>query len=95
MLLCGECGHVPECPRCSVPMIEKYNGTRGFYYSLETTPFPICRNNEELQENVANFDNEAYLVKCDAFLEEKGCAETGEAAVKIVEFIKKECLEMQ
>jgi len=20
MLLCGECGHVPECPRCSVPM---------------------------------------------------------------------------
>lgn len=74
--------------------IEKYNGTRGFYYSLETTPFPICRNNEELQENVANFDNEAYLAKCDAFLEEKGCAETGEAAVKIVEFIKKECLGM-
>ncbi|MBQ9347658.1 MAG: primosomal protein N', partial [Oscillibacter sp.] len=20
MLICGECGHVPECPRCSVPM---------------------------------------------------------------------------
>ena len=74
--------------------IEKYDGTRGFYYSLETTPFPICRNNEELHDNVVSFDQGQYLNKCDAFLEEKGCAETGEAAVKIVEFIKKECLGM-
>lgn len=74
--------------------VEKYDGTRGFYYSLETTPFPICRNNEQLAENIAAFDNAQYLEKCDAFLEEKGCAETGEAAVKIVEFIKNECLDL-
>lgn len=74
--------------------IEKYDGTRGFYYSLETTPFPICRNNDQLHSHIAAFDEASYLAKCDAFLEEKGCAETGEAAVKIVEFLKKECLGM-
>lgn len=74
--------------------IAKYDGTRGFYYSLETTPFPICRNNVELEEQIGNFDLDRYLINCDAFLEEKGCAETGEAAAKIVEFIKKECLKM-
>ena len=74
--------------------IKKYDGTRGFYYSLETTPFPICRNNDELKANVAAFEYAQYIENCDAFLEEKGCAETGEAAAKIVEFIKKEYLGM-
>lgn len=74
--------------------IEKYNDMRGFYYPLESTPFPICRNNWELQKSIAAFNIELYQKKCEEFLESKGCSETGEAAEKIVEFIKKECLGM-
>lgn len=74
--------------------IQKYDKTRGFYYPLETTPFPICTNNQELAERIAEFDMEQYLAKCDAFLEEKGCAEKGNAAYRIIEFLKRECLEL-
>lgn len=70
------------------PDIDKYNGTRGFYYPLETTPFPISQNNEELEENILNFNMDIYLQKCEEFLNEKGCAETGRAAELIVEKIK-------
>lgn len=72
--------------------IKKYNGTRGFYYPLETTPFPISTNNKELAQSIAAFDEEDYLKKCDAFLQEKGCAENGDAAMRIVELIKEQCL---
>lgn len=74
--------------------IEKYDGTRGFYYSLTTTPFPICRNNAELEKEILDFNERQYLNRCEDFLQEKGCAESGDAAEKIVEFIKKEYLDI-
>ena len=42
MLLCGECGHVPECPRCSVPMtFHSANGRLMCHY---------CGHSERTQE---------------------------------------------
>ena len=41
--------------------IELYNNERGFCYPLETTPFPIATNNDELAAQVAAFDEEKYL----------------------------------
>ena len=69
--------------------IDLYNNERGFYYPLETTPFPIAVNNDELMENVRTFDNERYLERLEAFLEDKGCVEDGHASERVVELIKK------
>ena len=69
--------------------IEKYNTERGFYYPLETTPFPIAKNNEELIENIKNFDYEKYKNEVELFLQEKGCIEDGHASEKIVDLIEK------
>lgn len=67
--------------------IELYNTERGFCYPLETTPFPIAVNNEEMAENIRSFDNENYQYKLQLFLEEKGCVEHGYASERVVDKI--------
>ncbi len=65
--------------------ISLYNNERGFCYPLETTPFPISTNNDELNESVINFDNQDYLNKLEAFLVDKGCIEDGHASERAVD----------
>ncbi len=62
-----------------------YGHDRGFYYPLETTPFPISRNNDELNESIIHFDMQQYESKRKTFLEDKGCMEDGYAAKRIVD----------
>lgn len=69
--------------------IEKYNNERGFYFTLDTTPFPLATTPGGLARNVKSFDEEQYLKGVDAFLKEKGCFESGTAAQQTVEIIKK------
>lgn len=67
--------------------IDLYNNERGFCYPLETTPFPIATSNDELISNVLNFQNDDYLCRLEAFLEEKGCVEDGHASERVVDKI--------
>lgn len=69
--------------------IKKYNNERGFYYPLESTPFPIIKNNEELKKTILDFDDKIYLEKTQKFLEEKGCIDDGHAAERTVDLIEK------
>ena len=48
--------------------IEMYNNERGFYYPLETTPFPIATTNEELASNILNFNENKYKHDMEMFL---------------------------
>ncbi len=68
--------------------IKKYNTSRGFYFPLESTPFPVAVNNNELIENIENFDNEKYRREVEKFLEEKGCIEDGHASERVVDLIE-------
>lgn len=67
--------------------IDLYNNERGFCYPLETTPFPIAVNNDQLAQGILNFDEEDYLAKLEAFLEDKGCIEDGHASERVVDKI--------
>ena len=69
--------------------IALYNNERGFYYPLEETPFDICKNNDELNNSIINFNMPDYLERCKTFLDDKGCYENGKATKSIVEFIYK------
>ena len=71
-----------------VPDIANYDQARGFYYPLESTPFPLAKDNSELVSAVGAFDTGEYDRKVKAFLEDKGCYETGDAAKKIVDKIE-------
>ena len=69
--------------------IESYTKKdRGFYYPIETTPFPIARNNAELAENILGFNAEAYAGRVEEFLIDKGCAEDGNAAKRAARLIR-------
>lgn len=65
--------------------IELYNNERGFCYPLETTPFPIATNNDQLVENICKLDLENYLEKVELFLIDKGCMEDGHASERTVD----------
>lgn len=67
--------------------IEEFNTERGFYYPLEETPFPIARNNEELMQNIRNFDEAAYHNGVEEFLINKGCIEDGCASERVADKI--------
>lgn len=69
--------------------IDLYNQERGFYYPLESTPFPIATNNAELMKNVEQFDEERYKDKVDKFLKERGCMEDGHASERVADLIAK------
>lgn len=67
--------------------IDEYNTERGFCYPLETTPFPIARDNEEMSENIRSFDETVYMERLDEFLKDKGCVEDGHASERVVDLI--------
>ena len=68
--------------------IEKFNTDRGFYYPLETTPFPISRNNEQMIEKIENFDIEKYKKDIEEFIKNKGCTEDGHASERTADLIE-------
>lgn len=71
--------------------IEKYVDERGFYYPLDSSPFPVCKSNKELVNNILNFDENKYISDVEKFLERMGCFEDGKASGKIVDKIIKLC----
>ncbi len=73
--------------------IAKYINSRGFYYPLSKTPFPICENDEELIKAIENFDYATYLEQVDAFLLDKNCYENGNASESVYNLITDFCNE--
>lgn len=67
--------------------IEKYRNDRGFYYSLDETPFLIADTNEKLTENIQAFDQNVFDKKVQEFLVARGCYEDGKASDRVVDFI--------
>lgn len=77
-----------KCAFFFAPDIDKYNSTRGFYYRMEETPFPIARDMDTLSHNIAAFDNSSYVSSIQSFLQNKGCIDDGKSAGKIADFIQ-------
>ena len=67
--------------------LEDFKESRGFYYPIETTPFPIAKDSKELAERIRTFDESKYLKDVDRFLEERGCMEDGQASKRIADKI--------
>lgn len=64
-----------------------YLDERGLYYPLETSPFPVCKNNDELYKNILNFDLDKYEKDVIEFLIDKECYEDGNASKRVVDKI--------
>ena len=69
--------------------IKIYDNERGFYFKLESTPFPVATNNDQMYENVLNFDADRYQKEVDRFLAGKGCMDDGHASERIADRLMK------
>ena len=71
--------------------IKSYVSERDFFTPISEWPFPISENNEELNKNIRLFDEKAYAENVSAHHEALGNCETGTAAAKTAEWVKKMC----
>lgn len=66
--------------------IDKYN--RGYYFRFEEMPFPLARNEQELLDNIREFNMETYLQNLDIFFREKiGMVENGTSSKALSEWM--------
>ncbi len=67
---------------------EAYRDLRGLYYPPEESPFPVAYSQQELLTQIERFDEEIYRQKTEAFLQEKGSVEDGQAAERVAALLK-------
>lgn len=68
--------------------VEKYREERDYYFELEDLPFPLAEDNEQLEENILNFDEKIYQKKLNELFEQVGLCETGHASEKVADYIE-------
>jgi CDP-glycerol glycerophosphotransferase (TagB/SpsB family) len=70
------------------PDRESYIGNEKYLLiNYNSLPFPIAESNEEMIENIINFDIEQYKSNVRDFLDENGVHEDGHASERAAEFI--------
>lgn len=70
------------------PDAADYETTRGLYYPLTDTPFPIALDFSSLLFNVESFNVVTYRTQTANFLQAKGMYDTGHAAEHIVDLLQ-------
>lgn len=55
---------------------------------IRSLPFPLAENNEQLMQNIRNFDREQYEARLTEFLDSFHTREDGQACRRITAFIK-------
>ena len=70
------------------PDKEEYiGGERELLLNYDSLPFSIAESNEQLADNIMNFDQEKYEADVTAFLDRYGVHEDGHASERAAEFI--------
>ena len=67
--------------------IAAYKGERDFYTPIESWPFPLAADNDQLETVIAAFDEGAYRCAVDRHHADLGSTESGEAARQCAERI--------
>lgn len=69
--------------------LEEYVADRGdLFFDMYKLPFPTALNNDELMENISEFDEEKYKEALSQFMDEVGMFEDGKASRRVVDLIE-------
>lgn len=71
------------------PDAEQYEKERAFFTPINEWPYPVALNNEELEDNILNFDQENYSKAVKRHHERQGSFENGRATEYVIRQIKK------
>ena len=69
--------------------IEDYKKDRNFYFEIDSLPFPLSKNNDELEQSILAFNIEEYQKGLEAFFESVGMIRDGKASGLCAEWIVK------
>lgn len=64
---------------------DEYTNDRGFYAPVSEWPYPKAHSQEELAEQILNFDEDKYITELNAFFEKYGSCDDGHASERVVE----------
>ncbi len=70
--------------------IELYKKDRNFYFDIEKLPFPLCKDNPQLQKSILDFDMKQYNMDLEAFFDKVGMIRDGKASERCVRFIEEQ-----
>lgn len=70
---------------------EQYISERDFYTPMASWPFSIALNNEELRQNILNYNEKAYRQKVKKHHERMGICESGHASELVADAIYDYC----
>lgn len=70
------------------PDIDHYEKERGFYMPSSKWPYSIAKSNEELRQNILDFDYDEYVKEIKEHHIESGSYEKGSACKKVMKLIK-------
>ncbi|MEH2928313.1 CDP-glycerol glycerophosphotransferase family protein [Candidatus Ventrimonas sp. KK005] len=73
--------------------LKEYMSERNFYTPISSWPFSVAFNNEQLSQNILDFDEEEYAQKIKKHHCELGICETGHAAEIVADFIDDYCFD--
>ncbi len=65
---------------------------RSFAYPVEKWPYPVARSNEELENQIREFDAEAYRQRVAAHLADTEAYDDGKASERVAGLIERYCL---
>lgn len=69
--------------------VQEYIKNRGkFMWSKEELPFSMAETNEELTQNIVEYDQDMYIQKANAFMRKYGVIENGNASRNVVDKIE-------
>ena len=71
------------------PDIDDYKKDRGFYFPINSLPFPVATNNNELFNVIMKFNEVKYLNDLRSFFEANGVKECGNASIIVANRIIK------
>lgn len=70
--------------------LEEYVNDRGnLMFDMSEIPFPVAYSNDELIQNILDFDSGEYEKRVEKFIEKVGIMEDGRASQRIVDMIEK------
>lgn len=71
--------------------LEKYKEDRDFYIPYDSFPFPSAANNDQLEQEILNFDEQNYLKELNKFFDLVGQVSETNASAKISDVIIEYC----
>ncbi len=67
--------------------VEDYRQDRGFYFPIDSLPFPLADSNAALEKALLGFDQQAYEKAWEDFAKAQGFCEDGKAAQRCAQWI--------